>query len=876
MDYFELSRNLLSQTTATEYVVLAPEKYEYKNFAWIQYYCKTQTLPAQGWKIHIAATNSNAYKILSAVFGVLIRNQVTFKHVGTSQQLIKLNHGDFGISQIGKFITIYPSSERSLINLLVELQQITSPFDAPTIFSDRSIGETSIVYYRYGGFISRKIQNKLGLYVESIIDPVTNEVIEDIRSLYAILPDNITDPVVESSLFCVEENRDIINSIIDNRYVIVNNISFTFKTRVYLALDINQDFEKCILKIANHGIEVAQNVSSYDLIQNESAILDLLTACMFAPKKRELSRYKDTYKLVTTYVEGVTLEQYIRLLQVNGVRLSNQKLNILALQLATIIQELHRRFIIHGDIKTSNILLSDTGRLYLVDYETAVHNPSNGYQHKLATRGFGTVTSRQSPFQQDIYAFASVLYSLITGHNPSNAVRSNSLQEIPLFVYHPTIHPGYEVLINTCWLNGYRTIEEVIDALPQTAIQLQVPLPLRIRMGKKRQLLYFQLSMQVREYLLATALQGDNGVMWESNHTYNAGVGRIDINIGAAGIILFLCQSYKHLPSAKAKDILLHACQYLMRAEKSSLLGLYVGEAGVRLAILQVALLLQEKALLTYCLTYCDDFVLDTAPACDLFNGLSGAGMYFLLLYQATKNVRALEKAEQIAGLILEHCIRVQDEVHWPTATTEKFLGFAHGIAGIGYFLIQLHAINKNDHYKQVCIDIHHTLSKYEKKVYKGHGLNWPNITEDNITSMFWCHGSTGIGKFYLALYEVLKEQIFLIKAEMAGRLAANFSAWLNVTQCHGIAGTIEYLLDLYEITGNEYWKKSINKLAVVLQMKSVIKDGCVLWPSEDPFILTPDYMVGFSGVASCLLRVSTRDFNLFSSRYLLSLRNYS
>jgi hypothetical protein len=37
-------------------------------------------------------------------------------------------------------------------------------------------------------------------------------------------------------------------------------------------------------------------------------------------------------------------------------------------------------------------------------------------------------------------------------------------------------------------------------------------------------------------------------------------------------------------------------------------------------------------------------------------------------------------------------------------------------------------------------------------------------------------------------------------------------------------------------------------------------RDGFLVWPSELPSMVTPDYMVGYAGVAACLLRLAAPD----------------
>ncbi|HVA89955.1 MAG TPA: hypothetical protein VNL71_08925, partial [Chloroflexota bacterium] len=46
-------------------------------------------------------------------------------------------------------------------------------------------------------------------------------------------------------------------------------------------------------------------------------------------------------------------------------------------------------------------------------------------------------------------------------------------------------------------------------------------------------------------------------------------------------------------------------------------------------------------------------------------------------------------------------------------------------------------------------------------------------------------------------------------------------------------------------------------RLAKLLEAFAVERDGLIMFSSESPTIFTPDYMVGYAGVAACLLRLA-------------------
>ena len=65
------------------------------------------TLPEKGFKIHISATTINACYIFNHVRNILDEERISYKVISSDKNLALLNSGDFGYSQIGKFITVY-------------------------------------------------------------------------------------------------------------------------------------------------------------------------------------------------------------------------------------------------------------------------------------------------------------------------------------------------------------------------------------------------------------------------------------------------------------------------------------------------------------------------------------------------------------------------------------------------------------------------------------------------------------------------------------------------------------------------------------------------------------------------------------------------
>ena len=128
--------------------------------------------PEQGWKLHIPATVLTAGRVLRRV-GPLLRDRgVLFKATASLGELMKLNSGfDYGYSQVGKFITVYPRTSEEAVQLAERLHELTLGMTAPDVPFDRRYRPGGCVYYRYGAFRSMEVEGGDGETAHAIRDP---------------------------------------------------------------------------------------------------------------------------------------------------------------------------------------------------------------------------------------------------------------------------------------------------------------------------------------------------------------------------------------------------------------------------------------------------------------------------------------------------------------------------------------------------------------------------------------------------------------------------------------------------------------------------------------------------------------------------------
>jgi serine/threonine protein kinase len=123
------------------------------------------------------------------------------------------------------------------------------------------------------------------------------------------------------------------------------------------------------------------------------------------------------------YVDGATLHE-VRLRQPHGV-LSWPHLEPWITQLCQALDYAHREKVVHLDLKPSNLMIDDKGRLKLADFglATAVADAASQTTPSLVKGTLGYMSPQQlqgkrGQVSDDIYALGATLYTLMTSHAP--------------------------------------------------------------------------------------------------------------------------------------------------------------------------------------------------------------------------------------------------------------------------------------------------------------------------------------------------------------------------------------------------------------------------------------------------------------------------
>lgn len=205
----------------------------------------------------------------------------------------------------------------------------------------------------------------------------------------------------------------------ENQYTLIGKIGEGGMGTVYVANDTMLDRKVAIKQLKKSSTE---DDGLTDRFQQEALALAKLNhpnithLYSFIPKE-------DTYWMVMEYVEGKTLEEWIK---IHG-KLSYVLAASIVVQMLEGLQHAHKKGIIHRDIKPANAIVNEDGEVKVMDFGIArMRNAQRMTRHG---KSVGTleymspeqIQGKEGDERTDIYAVAILFYELLCGTPPFQA-----------------------------------------------------------------------------------------------------------------------------------------------------------------------------------------------------------------------------------------------------------------------------------------------------------------------------------------------------------------------------------------------------------------------------------------------------------------------
>ena len=362
-------------------------------------------------------------------------------------------------------------------------------------------------------------------------------------------------------------------------------------------------------------------------------------------------------------------------------------------------------------------------------------------------------------------------------------------------------------------------------------------------------------------YVQRTAEESNEGVCWQTLDYHNNSQYDVSVFNGVAGIALFLGDYFWLFKEDRARVLALDGLRWCRQGERKGFTrGLFLGRVGVGMGWLRLAKVTGESNLLEHCIEPAN-YILnhEPGPVTDILGGAAGNGLFLIRLWEATGEERYLEGASRNASWLREVADRTEG-CSWSMGLGERpwhSLGFAHGLAGIAYFLTVLHGVTDKALWAELARDAIGTLTS-QAFPDRG-GLNWPvTLNTPDMGPCQWCHGAAGIGLTYVRAYEVFGDSGYLETARAAGETTfARGDIRKNPSQCHGLAGNAELFIELYRVSEDPLWLERAYDFALrAFSYREMAPEGD-RWQADDPECYSTDFMCGASGTGHFFLRLS-------------------
>lgn len=852
----------------------------------------------QGWKLHVSATPLSAPLVLHVAAQLLLKNRCEFKFAKDLERVEKLTSIQYDRAQAGKFITAYPDDEEHFHRLADELCDATAGLPGPRILSDRQYRPGSIVQYRFGAFRGVPVLTNDGALEARLRDPAGN-LVSDQRKPWFTQPAWVRPLTPQGSTAGSVTVNDAGNAakptrpVLDDRFEVLRALRHTARGGVYQAIDSSTG-KPVLIKEARAHIGVnRQGRDSRALLAHEARVLAELSP--LTPELISLFEQDDHAFLAEQFIEGQSMARYLVSGASGASGASGQDDDVpppgeLALALIRLVEACHRHGWVLRDLSSNNVMITPDGRLVLIDPEFAAR--PGDIVSRIYTPGFAAPETLDAPPYgpapdpaADRFAVGAMLIHLVLGQPPffltdhgAGHTIAERIRRLLLLLepQRPLIRQWWPLLTGLCAADPADrwTLPQAADFLQaergtDVVVTSRMPAELQARSRDEEQ---HQALADGLDYLLTT-MRPDAEWLWAQD-AFGATTDPLNVQYGAGGVLPVLARAAGQGYPGTAEALPAVADWLGKRLDRTPrvLPGLYFGRAGTAWALREAADLLGDAELAVRVEQFARQLPLSW-PNPDICHGAAGSGLAQLRLWQLSGRAEFLDRARDCADGLVKAACETEDGVFWPVpADFDSALagawhfGFAHGVAGVGSFLLAVGQACEDARYLEMANAAGQTLVA-AAEIGESGSATWRTDRGSKASSKdmryHWCSGASGVGSFLLRLATARPGDGRYQELAAAAAQAVHEARWSSGTaSCHGLAGNGQFLLDALaaaEQSGSPdaaRYRQWAEDIADVLVTRHAVQEGQLLIPDESGVRITAGYGTGLAGVLDFLLRL--------------------
>jgi class IV lanthipeptide synthase len=838
----------------------------------------------QGWKLHISSIQTEAADVLRRIVPTLKAARAPFKVIRDDTLLGHLNEGALGATQIGKFATIYPPSDTAARRLAGELVEALRGFHGPTVATDLRLGD--VVYARYGGFDPIVIRDRLGRHASYIRDR-QGRLRPDHYAVPFSPPPGRPNPF--SGLRGTGRSRARPQGkLLGPGFLLLEMLKAHPKGAVFRALDLRRR-DSIAIWIVKQGrpwcCSDGQGRDTRARLRHQARVHAALRGRVPIPDVGEYFEEDETGYLPVQHLRGRTFLQVVgdnlRTRPLGALRPARRRAMLVHLiETIAAVERMHAAGYVHRDLNGENVLVGHDGGVYLLDLELSHAIDDDSPAFGLGTLGFMSPeqAARRPPRRtDDVYSLGALTLLMLTGVDPRRLAVAAPADCVEAWnALAGEVDRRLVELAARCLdrrparrpaLADMRRIVARCLASLDTQTHPPGPRPVSCPGPDHQRTIRHGLQGLVRHTLvdrrsglwLSGELEGHEAGGQDGIRRHEV---RRSANKGVAGVLYVLGRLARHGHRTRSADVMARrAAAWLVNtrtAPDAGMPGLHFGEAGVAVGLVEaiagglVARTPQTETFIRRALSG----VLDWP---DLTHGAAGQGVAALYCGDRLDAPEISALSARCARYLVD-AQRSDGAWAWPPSVTgrsgELLTGFAHGVAGIVYFLADYARRYGDRSAGRAWVRGADWLIRRAQRI--GDALWWPVSNTEPERWKWWCHGSIGIALLFLRLYEQTGDRRYADTAQRALRVHPSEFLAPNLSQCHGMSGVGEAYLEASRVLGDRQWRLRAERVLHVLRnLQRSPCAGAAVWLVEDPTLPTADLMVGGAGVVHLFLRAS-------------------